>query len=158
MAIVESICISARKGVVKTPVEEAYLRAGHGLLGDAHAGTWHRQVSLLPQESIERVRAQLPELADGAFAENLVTAGLDLATVAVGDRIALDGGALLEVTQIGKKCHHGCVIREVTGDCIMPREGIFCRVLVGGPVRRGVGIRRVELGVAEVAPARSLRA
>lgn len=143
MAIVGAICISERKGVVKTRVEEGFLRAGHGLEGDAHAGSWHRQVSLLPHESIERVRAQLPDLAEGAFAENLVTLGLDLGTVAVGDRIALDTGALLEVTQIGKKCHHGCVIREVTGDCIMPREGIFCRVLVGGPVRRGTSLRHV---------------
>lgn len=144
MGSIEAICLSPRKGMVKKPVGAATLRAGHGLEGDAHAGTWHRQVSLLPAESIERVREKLPTLADGAFAENLVTRGIDLGGIAVGDRFEVEGGAVLEVTQIGKKCHHGCVIREITGDCIMPREGVFCRVLTGGPIEVGTKLRRAR--------------
>jgi MOSC domain-containing protein YiiM len=93
-------------------------------------------VSLLAHESIRVVRDQIPALADGAFAENIVTEGIDLAAVRVGDRIRA-GVAVLEVTQLGKKCHHGCVIRDLTGDCIMPREGIFCRVLAGGEIKPG---------------------
>lgn len=139
MGIIRAINISPKKGTVKESVPEARLRVDYGIEGDAHAGKWHRQVSLLPHESIETVRAQLPELADGAFAENIVTQGLDLAGVRVGDRIKA-GDALLEVTQIGKECHKGCVIREVTGDCIMPREGIFCRVIRGGAIAPGTAL------------------
>jgi MOSC domain-containing protein YiiM len=139
MGVIRAINISPRKGTVKESVSAARLRVEHGIEGDAHAGKWHRQVSLLPHESIEAVRAQLPDLADGAFAENIVTEGINLAGVAVGDRIEA-GEALLEVTQIGKECHQGCVIREVTGDCIMPREGIFCRVLRGGSIAPGTGL------------------
>ena len=143
MGRIEAICISPQKGTVKERVPAAELRAGHGIVGDAHAGDWHRQVSLLPGESIEKVRAMIPDLDDGAFAENLVTRGLDLGSVKVGDRIAIDDAVLMEVTQIGKECHHGCAIREITGDCIMPREGIFCRVLVGGEVATGSGLHMV---------------
>jgi MOSC domain-containing protein YiiM len=135
---IETICISREKGTVKETVPVAELRAGHGIVGDAHAGDWHRQVSLLPSESIAKVRAMMPDLADGAFAENLVTSGVDLAGVQVGDKVAIEGGVLLEVTQIGKECHQGCAIRQITGDCIMPREGVFCRVLHGGRIEPGV--------------------
>jgi MOSC domain-containing protein YiiM len=138
MGRIEAICISREKGTVKETVTDAELRAGHGIVGDAHAGDWHRQVSLLPSESIAKVRAMMPDLADGAFAENLVTSGVDLARVQVGDKVALGDGVLLEVTQIGKECHQGCAIRQITGDCIMPREGIFCRVLNGGRIAPGV--------------------
>ncbi len=138
MGKIEAICISREKGTVKETVPAAELRAEHGIVGDAHAGNWHRQVSLLPSESIAKVRAAMPELADGAFAENLVTSGVDLAGVQVGDKVAIEGGVLLEVTQIGKECHQGCAIRQITGDCIMPREGIFCRVLSGGRIEPGV--------------------
>jgi MOSC domain-containing protein YiiM len=138
MGRIEAICISREKGTVKETVTDAELRAGHGIVGDAHAGDWHRQVSLLPSESIAKVRAMMPDLADGAFAENLVTSGVDLARVQVGDKVALGDGVLLEVTQIGKECHKGCAIRQITGDCIMPREGIFCRVLNGGRIAPGV--------------------
>jgi MOSC domain-containing protein YiiM len=138
MGRIEAICISREKGTVKETVTGAVLRAGHGIVGDAHAGDWHRQVSLLPSESIAKVRAMMPELADGAFAENLVTSGVDLARVQVGDKVAIGDGVLLEVTQIGKECHQGCAIRQITGDCIMPREGIFCRVLNGGRIEPGV--------------------
>lgn len=136
MGRLEGICISEVRGTVKKPVSRAEFRAGHGIVGDAHAGDWHRQVSLLPAESIARVRDLMPELADGAFAENLVVSGLVEATFALGDRITL-GPVVLEVTQIGKECHQGCEIRRITGDCIMPREGLFCRVLVGGRVAVG---------------------
>ena len=139
---IEAICTSETKGVVKEPIEGAELRADHGLVGDAHAGPGHRQVSLLAAESIARVRAVMPDLADGAFAENLITRGLDLTSVTVGRRLRI-GRAVLEVTQIGKECHQGCAIRQITGDCIMPREGVFCRVLEGGTVLPGDGIELV---------------
>jgi MOSC domain-containing protein YiiM len=133
---VEAICISERRGTVKTAVSSARLMADHGLQGDAHAGPGDRQISLLAGESIDRVRAQIPDLAHGAFGENLVTRGLDLAALPVGTVLRV-GEARLEVTRIGKECHQLCAIGRITGDCIMPREGVFCRVLSGGPV--GVG-------------------
>jgi MOSC domain-containing protein YiiM len=137
MGRIEAICISPEKGTVKETVPSAVLRVGHGIVGDAHAGNWHRQVSLLPSESIAKVRDKMPELADGAFAENLVTSGVDLGGVRVGDQVTIGDDVLLEVTQIGKECHNGCAIRQITGDCIMPREGIFCRVLQGGNIQPG---------------------
>ena len=137
MGKIEAICISREKGTVKETVTTAELRVKHGIVGDAHAGDWHRQVSLLPSESIAKVRDMMPELADGAFAENLVTSGVDLAHVRIGDKVSIGDDVLLEVTQIGKECHHGCAIRQITGDCIMPREGIFCRVLQGGNIQPG---------------------
>ncbi len=137
MGRIEAICISPEKGTVKEIVPNAELRVDHGIVGDAHAGNWHRQVSLLPSESIAKVRDKMPELADGAFAENLVTSGVDLGGVSVGDRVTIGDDVLLEVTQIGKECHQGCAIRQITGDCIMPREGIFCRVLQGGNIQPG---------------------
>lgn len=137
MGRLEGICISRVKGVIKDPVPQARLVAGHGLEGDAHAGDWHRQVSLLARESIERVKQVLPDLTDGAFAENLITSGVDWRREArVGDRVRV-GRAELEVTQIGKECHAACAIGVATGDCIMPKEGIFCRVLVGAEIRPG---------------------
>lgn len=141
MGRIEAICISPAKGTVKNAVEAVEMRADHGIVGDAHAGPWHRQVSLLPGESITRVRRLMPDLADGAFAENLVTSGLALGDVTVGDRVRIGDTVELEVTQIGKECHHGCAIRRITGDCIMPREGIFCRVLTGGRVAAGAAAR-----------------
>ena len=140
MGTVKAICVSGKKGDRKRPVLSAELRAAHGIVGDAHAGSSDRQVSLLPEESIARMRAVLPELDDGDFAENIVTSGVDMAGVKVGDRLRAGSGALLEVTQIGKECHEGCVIREKTGDCIMPREGVFCRVVEGGGLQTGDGI------------------
>ena len=131
-----AVCISERKGTMKHPVPEIQLRAEHGIEGDAHAGPWHRQVSLLATESVAPMRAVLPDLPAGAFAENILTGGLALKALPIGTRLRV-GGALLEVTQIGKECHKDCVIRQQGGDCVMPREGIFARVLTGGAVRPG---------------------
>ncbi len=122
--------------MVKIPVDQAELRVAHGIVGDAHAGDWHRQVSLLATESIAKMKVILPDLPDGAFAENVVTSGLELKTLPIGTKLHL-GKTVLEVTQIGKECHQGCAIREATGDCVMPREGIFCKVIEGGTIRPG---------------------
>ena len=137
MGSIKAICISEKKGTTKTSVDGCAFVHEHGIEGDAHAGPWHRQVSLLAHESIERMRAVYPAIDDGAFAENVVVDGVDLRAIGIGDRLRLGNAVELQVTQIGKECHHGCVIREKTGDCIMPREGIFCRVLSGGDVRCG---------------------
>ena len=131
-----AVCISERKGTMKHPVPEIQLRAEHGIDGDAHAGSWHRQVSLLATESVAPMRAVLPDLPAGAFAENNLTGGLALKALPIGTRLRV-GGALLEVTQIGKECHKDCAIRQQVGDCVMPREGIFARVRTGGTVRPG---------------------
>ena len=130
-----SINVSAVKGVPKMPVDRAVLRQGHGIEGDAHAGEWHRQVSLLADEDIEAMRGRGVELPNGAFAENLTTRGIDLAHLAVGALLSV-GPALLEITQIGKECHQACAIREAVGDCVMPRRGVFARVLTGGEIDR----------------------
>jgi MOSC domain-containing protein YiiM len=138
MGVLEAICVSVEKGTVKLPVESAELREAWGVEGDAHAGEWHRQVSLLAGEGIDLVRQVLPELDYGMFGENLVTRGIDLPGLGIGDRLLVGEHVMLEVTQIGKECHNGgCVIQKATGDCIMPREGIFCRVLAGGQVVPG---------------------
>lgn len=131
-----AVCISERKGTMKHPVSDVLLRAGHGIEGDAHAGPWHRQVSLLATESVEPMRTVLPELPAGAFAENILTEEITLKTLPIGTRLRV-GGALLKVTQIGKECHKDCAIRQQVGNCVMPREGIFARVLMGGAVRPG---------------------
>ncbi len=136
MGTVVSLNISAKKGVNKEPVEQVTLSVGHGIEGDAHAGPWHRQVSLLAEEAIEFMRRKGLELEPGAFAENITTSGIDLASLPVGTRLR-SGSVELEVTQIGKKCHKGCAIFQQVGDCIMPREGIFARVISGGILRRG---------------------
>ena len=135
-AIVKAVCVSAEKGTQKTPVEAIDLKINHGIVSDAHAGDWHRQVSLLANESVDKMRAKFPELPAGAFAENILTEGLELFTLPIGTRLRV-GETLLEVTQIGKECHEACAIRKVTGDCVMPREGIFAIVLEQGSVRAG---------------------
>jgi molybdenum cofactor synthesis domain-containing protein len=141
---VRAVCISEKKGEQKTPVESVVLQEDFGIEGDAHAGNWHRQVSLLGYESIQKVQAAMPyELADGAFAENIVTQGITLYALPIGTRLRI-GESLCEVTQIGKECHHGCAIRELTGDCVMPREGIFVKVIKGGTVRSGDAIDIIE--------------
>ncbi|WP_417908941.1 MOSC domain-containing protein [Candidatus Electronema sp. PJ] len=137
-AVIEAICISTKKGIVKKPVAQAEFQVGFGIAGDAHGGDWHRQISLLAGESIDRVKEKLPALKDGAFAENIVTRGIDLAAVKVGDCLRIGDKIVLEITQIGKKCHNdGCAIKKATGDCIMPREGLFAKVMQGGIAKAG---------------------
>ncbi len=137
MGYIEAICISKKKGVVKKEIGQARLIPDWGIERDAHAGKWHRQVSLLAGESIDRVKEKLPQLSKGAFAENIITRGVDLAGLPVGARLRIGSDVLLEVTQIGKECHTSCAIKTITGDCIMPREGIFARVIRGGEISPG---------------------
>jgi len=133
---VVAVCLSASKGERKTPVAAVELRQEHGIVGDAHAGSWHRQVSLLAKESIDKMRALGLDVTTGDFAENITTEGVDLMTLPVGTRLII-GETELEVTQIGKECHTRCAIYHQAGDCVMPKEGIFARVLRGGTVRPG---------------------
>ena len=139
MASVVAVCISEQKGTQKHEVPEIQLKIDHGIVGDAHAGNWHRQVSLLAQESVEKMKAVFPVIPVGAFAENILTEGLTLYTLPVGTRLRI-GEVLLEVTQIGKECHAHCAIRQQVGDCVMPREGIFTIVLEEGTIRSGDAI------------------
>jgi MOSC domain-containing protein YiiM len=143
--LIRAISISDRKGIAKTNVDSIVLIANHGLEGDAHAGPWHRQVSLLAEESIAKMRAKGLSVEPGAFAENITTAGLNLPALAIGARLRL-GQAELEITQIGKTCHKHCAIYEQAGDCIMPREGLFARVLVGGEIHVGDAIWEKDEG------------
>ena len=135
-ATVEAVCVSEEKGTRKHPVDEIELVVGEGVAGDAHAGRWHRQVSLLPAEAVDELRDLLPELAPGDFAENVLTRGLDLKALPVGT-VLRAGAAELVVTQIGKECHAACEIRRLTGRCAMPTEGIFCVVTRAGSLRAG---------------------
>lgn len=132
-----SIAVSRNKGRRKVPVEEAYLLQDHGIQGDAHAGAWHRQVSFLSAESIEKARTDGLDVTFGDFAENIATSGVAWESFPVGTRVRLGDSALVEITQIGKECHNKCAIYYLAGDCIMPREGVFARVLESGRVRRG---------------------
>ncbi|MDR1482145.1 MAG: MOSC domain-containing protein [Synergistaceae bacterium] len=131
-----AVCTSKAKGTVKRDAGSGVLVEGFGLEGDAHGGFAHRQVSLIASEDIETMKAKLPGLVPGSFAENLTTEGVDLSSVAVGDRIAV-GSCILEVSQIGKECHSECEISRRAGECIMPRKGIFCGVIKGGPIAAG---------------------
>ena len=138
-----AICISKKKGTEKREVKEAVLIPQFGIEGDAHAGKWHRQVSLLSLEKIEDFRKKGAEVAFGAFGENLVVEGFDLSNCPVGSEIHV-GEAVLELTQLGKECHSHCAIFHRMGDCIMPREGIFAEVLKGGVVQKGESIKVIE--------------
>lgn len=135
-----SIAISKKKGTRKVKVDEALLIQDYGLEGDAHAGPWHRQVSFLAAESIEEARKKGLDVGFGAFAENIATSGIDWQDIPVGARVNLGDSALVEITQKGKECHNKCAIYYLAGDCIMPREGIFGRVLKGGKVRCGAPV------------------
>ena len=137
--VVVAVCISAEKGQRKTPVDAVELRENHGIVGDAHAGEWHRQVSLLATESIAKMRALGLDVDSGDFAENITTRGIDLVSLPVGTRLAV-GDTVLEVSQIGKECHTRCAIYHQAGDCVMPKEGIFARVIKGGAVSAGAAI------------------
>ncbi len=139
-----SIAVSKKKGTRKDLVEEALVLKDHGLQGDAHAGAWHRQVSFLAMESIEKAKAAGLSVGFGDFAENIATEGIDWVNTPVGTRFKLGGSVLVEVTQIGKECHKKCAIYYQAGDCIMPREGVFAKVLEGGAIHCGDEI--VEMG------------
>ena len=128
-----SINISKKTGTQKKPVKKAILKENHGIAGDAHARNWHRQVSLLAQEDINTMIEKGVELAPGDFAENITTLGIELAKIPVGNRITI-GKTILEVTQIGKECHHHCTVYQKVGDCVMPRKGIFAKVIKGGEI------------------------
>ncbi len=133
-----ALCISEKKGVQKHEVPEAEMKAGHGIAGDAHAGNWHRQVSLLGVESVAKVQNKIPfPLKHGDFAENVLTEGITLYELPVGTKLRLGPDVIGEVTQIGKECHQDCAIRKTAGDCVMPREGIFIKILHDGVVRPG---------------------
>ena len=132
MAKVVSLNVSEKKGVVKVPVDKVEIKVDHGIVGDAHAGNWHRQISLLAKESIDKmINKGFDHLKFGDFAENITTEGIEVHTLLVGTRLKI-GECEVEVTQIGKKCHSGCEIKKVTGDCVMPREGIFVKVIKEG--------------------------
>lgn len=150
MAKILAVNISEKKKTPKITVPEGRLIADFGLEGDAHAGKWHRQVSLLGAESIERARSGPTDgLCHGVFAENLTTEGIELFTLPVGTRLRVGGEAVLEITQIGKECHEGCAIRQLVGQCVMPREGVFARVVTGGVVRAGDEIAVLPSGDTE---------
>lgn len=132
-----AVCLSQDKGTIKKEVKSAILIEDYGLQNDAHAGNWHRQVSLLGIESIIRMREKGFEINFGDFAENITTEGIRLSILPLGSRIEIGESVLLEITQIGKKCHHACEIKKKIGDCVMPKEGVFARVLKGGKVEKG---------------------
>lgn len=141
MAKVLGINLSEVKGVVKTPIEKGFLKVDFGLEGDAHRGDWHRQVSLLGIESVDKIREKvIIELTPGIFAENITTEGIILYELPVGTRISI-GQSILEITQIGKECHKGCTVMKTAGDCVMPREGIFAKVIKDGWIKPGDEIK-----------------
>ena len=136
MAAVAAVCISERKGTRKHTVPFIQVKKDHGIVGDAHAGSWHRQISLLADESVDTMRGRGVELRPGDFAENILTRGLELNTLPVGTVLRV-GDTLLQVTQIGKECHNDCEIRRLVGTCVMPTKGIFAIVLDEGTIRPG---------------------
>ena len=139
-----AVNISETKGVIKTPIDEGYFKIDHGLVGDAHAGKWHRQVSLLGIESINKMKALgIEGLCTGKFAENLTTEGIVLYELPVGTKLQI-GDTIQEVTQIGKECHVGCAIFQQIGSCIMPVEGIFTKILKEGSVKPGDIIKIID--------------
>ena len=143
-ATILAVCVSEKKGQQKHPVDQIVLKPHHGVVGDAHAGDWHRQLSLLGQESVDRLQEKISlRLFPGAFAENVLCRGLCLYELPVGTRLRV-GTALCQVTQIGKECHADCAIRQQAGDCVMPREGIFAVVLEEGTAKAGDEILVLE--------------
>ena len=144
MAKVVSVNISERKGTLKKPVSQIELKLRHGIVGDAHAGDWHRQISLLAEESVDTMRALSPISLDaGVFAENINTVGIDLKHLPIGTHLRI-GETEVEVTQIGKECHNDCAIKQAVGKCVMPTEGIFAVVVKEGTVRPGDEIEILE--------------
>jgi len=145
MTAIIAVCQSEKKGIKKKPVAVVTIKENYGIVGDAHAdGTTHRQVSLLATESIDKMRGRGFDLQPGDFAENITTQGIDWVSLPIGTRITVGDRVVLEMTQIGKECHAACAIRKQVGDCIMPREGIFARVIRGGDVKAGDPIKIAE--------------
>jgi MOSC domain-containing protein YiiM len=144
LGTIEAVCLSEKKGTAKRDVRSGSLRACYGLEGDAHAGNWHRQVSLLSLEKIRAFQARGADVRFGDFGENIVASGIDFRTLPVGTVLHI-GEAVLVVTQIGKECHSHCAIFQTMGDCIMPREGVFAVVIQGGPVNTG---DRIEIAAS----------
>ncbi len=145
MAKILAVCRSDTKGVSKNPIDEGLFKEDYGLVGDAHAASdTHRQVSLLALTSIEKMRSLGLQLSAGDFAENLTVEGLDMISLPIGTRLVLEQGVILEVTQIGKECHTGCAIFRQIGKCIMPKEGIFARVIKGGIIKAGDDLKIME--------------
>ncbi|UCB53565.1 MAG: MOSC domain-containing protein [Candidatus Zixiibacteriota bacterium] len=144
MGEVIAVCVSKDKGEKKTPVESVLLKKEWGIEGDAHAGNWPRQVSLLASESVKKMEDKGLSLGAGDFAENITTSGIDLLTLKIGTKLTLGDEVELEITQMGKECHDKCAIFEQVGFCVMPEEGVFARVLKGGTVTQGDQIRIVE--------------
>ena len=136
MGTIKGICVSSQRGTQKHEVTEADVRVDWGIVGDAHAGNWHRQVSLLSYDRIREFQEKGADIAPGAFGENLIVEGYDFRTLPVGSRFEI-GEAELEITQIGKECHTHCEIYKTMGDCIMPREGVFTKVIHGGKIKVG---------------------
>lgn len=139
-----AVCTSKKKGIRKRNVEEAELKVDWGIVGDAHADNWHRQVSLLAMESIEKMCALGLNVAPGSFAENLTTQGIDLLSLPISSQVQVGDEVVLEITQHGKICHDRCAIYQQVGDCVMPREGIFARVIKGGQIRTGDAIESIQ--------------
>jgi len=139
---VAAVCVSESKGTPKRDVGEGFLVAEQGIEGDAHSGFMHRQISMLSMEDIETMKAALPDLAPGSFAENITVEGFDLGSLKIGDRVRV-GEALLELSQIGKECHTRCAVYHKTGDCILPKKGLFFRVIEGGRVKSGDPVKSV---------------
>ena len=148
MGKVLGVCISEKKGTQKENIHEARFIEDWGIENDAHAGKWHRQVSLLSADRINEFRARGAEVADGAFGENLIVEGFDFKSLPVGT-VFQCGDVVLEMTQIGKECHSHCEIYKVMGDCIMPREGVFTKVLHGGVIREGDEMTILKMGEAQ---------
>lgn len=144
MGIIKAICISEKKGTLKMPVQEAELIPDYGIKNDAHAGKWHRQISLLPDEKIQAFKKRVPQIKYGSFGENLVTEGFDLRSIPVGTKFRIGDNILIQMTQIGKNCHTECAISKQTGECIMPREGVFAKVIHGGTVHVGDRIEKLS--------------
>ena len=143
---VVSLAISTKKGTRKKTTDQVQVIQDHGIEGDAHAGNWHRQVSLLSAESIDASRKGGLDVDFGDYAENIATTGVDWKTLPLGTQVNIGDAVLLEITQIGKECHRKCAIFYQAGDCIMPREGIFARVLKGGSIRCG---DKIQLDIPE---------
>ena len=145
MTTIVAVCTSEKKGTVKKPVPKIILKEAYGVAGDAHADcATHRQVSLLAIESIDKMRAKGFDLNPGDFAENITTRGIDLVKIPIGTRLEVGDNIVLEMTQIGKECHASCEIRKLVGDCIMPREGVFTKVIRGGKAKAGDTIKVVK--------------